>query len=130
MTETFKDRLQKLMRNMRPYTFARKCGIEKGLFQNYWQKGKIPTYENLLKLQRSTGCSIDWLLTGQIPALDGKVDKLRFVKVDAETGARQRRLVGTTVALRKIYLTASDRDLTSVELLLNCVLRQAKRRQT
>lgn len=128
MTETFKNRLQMLMGSQRPYTFARKCGIEKGLFQNYWQKGKIPTYENLLKLQRGTGCSIDWLLTGQIPSLDKRVDKLRFVEAGADTGARQRRLVSTTLALRKIYLTASERDLTSVELLLDCVLRQAKRR--
>lgn len=128
MTETFKDRLKALMGSQRPYTFARKCGIEKGLFQNYWQKGKIPTYENLLKLQRGTGCSIDWLLTGQIPSLEGKVDKLRFVEAGADTGNRQRRLVSTTLALRKIYLTAPERDLTSVELLLNCVLRQAQRR--
>ncbi len=128
MPETFKDRLKTLMGTQRPYTFARKCGIEKGLFQNYWQKGKIPTYENLLKLQRRTGCSIDWLLTGQVPALDGRVDKLRFVASSAETGARQRRLVNTTLALRKIYITAPERDLTAVELLLNCVLRQSLRR--
>lgn len=128
MTETFKDRLQVLMKGDRPYTFARKCGIEKGLFQNYWQKGKIPTYENLLKLQRGTGCSIDWLLTGQIPVPGEKVDKLRFVDSGSETGARQRRLVNTTLALRKIYLIASERDIAAVELLLNCVLRQATRR--
>lgn len=128
MTETFKDRLKILMGMKRPYTFARQCGIEKGLFQNYWQKGKIPTYENLLKLQRGTGCSIDWLLTGQMPALEGKVDKLRFVNSGVETGVRQRRLVSTTLALRKIYLTASERDLAAVELLLNCILRQATRR--
>lgn len=128
MRETFKDRLKTLMGTQRPYTFARKCGIEKGLFQNYWQKGKIPTYENLLKLQRGTGCSIDWLLTGQVPALDGRVAKLRFVASSAETGARQRRLVNTTLALRKIYITAPERDLTAVELLLNCVLRQSLRR--
>lgn len=128
MTKTFKGRLKILMGPQRPYTFARKCGIEKGLFQNYWQKGKIPTYENLLKLQRGTGCSIDWLLTGQIPALERKVDNLRFVGSGAETGARQRRLVYTTLTLRKIYLTASEGDLTAVELLLNCVLRQATRR--
>ncbi len=128
MMETFKDRLKTLMGMQRPYTFARKCGIEKGLFQNYWQKGKIPTYENLLKLQRGTGCSIDWLLTGQIPSLEGRVDKLRFVDSGAETGARQRRLVSATLALRKIYLAAAERDIEAVELLLNCLLRQAKRR--
>ncbi len=128
MTETFKDRLKALMGMQRPYTFARKCGIEKGLFQNYWQKGKIPTYENLLKLQRGTGCSIDWLLTGKIPTLAGRVDKLQFINSGAENSARQRRLVDTTLALREIYLTAPEKDITSVELLLNCVLRQAKRR--
>lgn len=63
--QTFKDRLAILMKGERPYTWARQVGIEKGLFQYYWQKGKIPTYENLLKIQKHTGCSIDWLLTGK-----------------------------------------------------------------
>lgn len=127
MTETFKDRLMILMKGERPYTFARKCGIEKGLFQNYWQKGKIPTYENLLKLQRGTGCSIDWLLTGQIPTLAGKVDTLRFVKTGAKTGARQRRLVNSAQTLAKIFLNAPERDLAAVEILLNCILLRATR---
>ncbi len=127
MKETFKDRLKILMGSLRPYTFARKCGIEKGLFQNYWQRGKIPTYENLLKLQKGTGCSIDWLLTGKTPALGGRVDKLLFIASDAENDARQRRLVDTSLTLREIYRTASDKDIISVELLLHCVLRQAKR---
>ena len=64
--QTFKDRLEILMKGEKPYTWARKAGIEKGLFQCYWQNGKIPTYENLLKIQRHTGCSLDWLLTGRV----------------------------------------------------------------
>ena len=54
MRQTFKDRLKLLMKDEKPYTWARKVGIEKGLFQYYWQKGKIPTYFNLLKIQDYT----------------------------------------------------------------------------
>jgi len=40
MKQTFRDRLRLLMKEDKPYTWARKVGIEKGLFQYYWQKGK------------------------------------------------------------------------------------------
>ena len=64
--QTFKDRLALLMKGEKPYTWARKVGIEKELFQYYWQKGNIPTYENLIKIHDYTGCSLDWLLMGKV----------------------------------------------------------------
>ncbi len=62
---SFKDRLKTLMGDEKPYAWCRKVQIEKGLFQYYWQKGKIPKYENLLKIRNYTGCSLDWLMTGE-----------------------------------------------------------------
>jgi hypothetical protein len=61
----FKDRLQFLIGDARPYAWCKDVGIEKGLFQYYWQKEKIPKYENLIKIKNHTGCSLDWLMTGE-----------------------------------------------------------------
>lgn len=62
---SFKDRLQFLMGTNKPYAWCKKVGIEKGLFQYYWQMGKIPKYDNLLKIRNYTSCSLDWLMTGE-----------------------------------------------------------------
>ncbi|VAX19104.1 hypothetical protein MNBD_NITROSPINAE01-1417 [hydrothermal vent metagenome] len=64
-TVSFKDRLQFLMGTAKPYAWCKKVGIEKGLFQYYWQMGKIPKYDNLIKIRNYTGCSLDWLMTGE-----------------------------------------------------------------
>ena len=63
--KTFKDRLSFLIGDSKPYAWCKKVGIEKGLFQYYWQKEKIPKYENLIKIRNYTGCSLDWLMTGE-----------------------------------------------------------------
>ncbi len=78
--QTFKNRLMILMDGDKPYTWAKKVGIEKGLFQYYWQKGKVPTYVNLIKIQNHSGCSLDWLLTGkQVDPLKPILDGLTFI---------------------------------------------------
>lgn len=117
--QTFKDRLKTLMKGDKPYTFARKCGIDKGLFQNYWQKGKIPTSETLLKLQRATGCSLDWLLTGRLPTLTGQVDKLPFKVSRKETGKRNMGLMKTARAIKLLYETADDGRIRALEALVD-----------
>lgn len=63
--KTFKERLKFLIGSMKPYAWCKQVGIEKGLFQYYWQKGKIPKYENLIKIRNAMGCSLDWLMTGE-----------------------------------------------------------------
>ncbi|MFW2332098.1 MAG: helix-turn-helix domain-containing protein [Nitrospinota bacterium] len=62
---SFKQRLILLMGDEKPYAWCEKVGIKKGLFQYYWQKGNIPKYDNLLKIQQFTNCSLNWLVTGQ-----------------------------------------------------------------
>ena len=90
--QTFKDRLAILMKGEKPYTWAQKVGIEKGLFQYYWQKGNIPGYENLIKIQNYTGCSLDWLITGRIVDPE-RVDGLAFVPAEDEDSANLRRVI-------------------------------------
>jgi len=116
MTGTFKDRLKALMKGERPYSFAGKIGIQRGLFQYYWQKGGIPTSENLLKIQRYTGCSLDWLLTGHIPTLKGQLTDIRFTQpASADKGLRQKRFTDCANKLMKLYSRLPNEKLKAIE---------------
>ncbi|MBF0291657.1 MAG: helix-turn-helix domain-containing protein [Nitrospinae bacterium] len=113
--KNFKDRLQYLIGEVKPYAWCKQIGIEKGLFQYYWQKEKIPKYENLIKIRNHTGCSLDWLMTGdgepypdriedmetttnellsqidgQMDKLDRMVSRLKQIKADAESLKKNR----------------------------------------
>lgn len=126
MAQTFKDRLKILMQGERPYTWSKRVGIEKGLFQYYWQKGKIPTYENLLKIQRYTGCSLDWMLTGRMVAFD-KLENLPMVsEKNPKYGARNLRLASIFQKIRDIYTKKTDKDVVALEYMVDAVL--AKKR--
>ncbi|MDH5679052.1 MAG: hypothetical protein OEZ55_01540 [Nitrospinota bacterium] len=129
MKQTFKDRLKLLMKEDRPYTWARKVGIEKGLFQYYWQKGKIPTYENLLKIQNFSGCSLDWLLTGKAIDID-QLENLPMLKeatpVYGEMNIRRNRALDD---VKSIFASRIDRDITLLEgILERIVLSKGKKR--
>lgn len=122
-TQTFKDRLVMLMNGDRPYTWSKKVGIEKGLFQYYWQKGKIPTYENLLKIQRFSGCSLDWLLTGEMPTLGGVVAQIpRAGFAGKDGGARQRRTVAALCTMTDVCAYCPDEQLAALELMMKMML--------
>ena len=113
--KNFKDRLQYLIGEVKPYAWCKQIGIEKGLFQYYWQKEKIPKYENLIKIRNHTGCSLDWLMTGdgepypdriadmetaanellgqingQMDKLDRMVSRLKHIKAEAESLKKNR----------------------------------------
>ncbi len=114
MKQTFRDRLKLLMKEDKPYTWARKVGIEKGLFQYYWQKGKIPTYENLLKIQRYSGCSLDWLLTGKAIAID-QIENLPMAKETSPVyGAMNMRRADSLEDVKKVY---ASKNTANIELL-------------
>ena len=104
MEQTFKERLRILMSlegEERPYRWAKKVGIQRGLFQYYWQKGKMPTYENLIKIQNHSGCSIDWLLTGKTVASD--ITSLKFEKTGKSGDAGKSDFLEDVEMLKKIY---------------------------
>ncbi|HEB72878.1 MAG TPA: hypothetical protein ENI77_09690 [Nitrospirae bacterium] len=114
MKQTFRDRLRLLMKEDKPYTWARKIGIEKGLFQYYWQKGKIPTYDNLIKIQNFTGCSLDWLLTGKAVAVD-QLESLPMVKeLSPVYGEMNLRRIKSLEDVKSVY---ASRDIKDIELL-------------
>lgn len=108
--KSFKDRLQYLIGDAKPYAWCKEVGIEKGLFQYYWQKEKIPKYENLIKIRNHTACSLDWLMTGdgepypdriedmeatvsslmaqingQMDKLEKMIQRLKLIKAEAES---------------------------------------------
>ncbi len=119
--QTFKDRLKILMKGDRPYTWAKKVGIDKGLFQYYWQKGKIPSYVGLMKIQKFTGCSLDWLLTGSKVALD-QIDNLPMTTVkNPKYGARNLRIAKSIEKLRTIYQKKADRDIQNLEYIVEAL---------
>jgi hypothetical protein len=124
MAQTFKERLKILMKEDRPYTWSKKVGIDKGLFQYYWQKGKIPTYENLLKIQRFYGCSLDWLLTGRTVAFE-KLDELPMVtEKGAKYGARNLKLADMITKLKDVYSKKADKDIEALEYFIDNIIRK------
>lgn len=89
---TFKERLAFLIGENKPYAWCKKVGIEKGLFQYYWQKGKIPKYDNLIKIRNYTGCSLDWLMTGEGETYPDRIEDMEYTtsqllkQVDTQIG--------------------------------------------
>ncbi len=110
------------MNGERPYTWSKKVGIEKGLFQYYWQKGKIPTYENLLKVQRYSGCSLDWLLTGRTVAFDKIMDLPMVSEKTPKYGARNLKLAKAMSKVRDIYTKKNEKDIQAFEYMIDAVL--------
>ena len=119
MKQTFRDRLKLLMKGEKPYTWARKVGIEKGLFQYYWQKGKIPTYDNLIKIQTYSGCSLDWLLTGKAIAMD-QLENLPMVReANPIYGELNLRRANTLEKVKKLYASKKEKEIELLEGILD-----------
>jgi hypothetical protein len=126
MAQTFKDRLTLLIGAEKPYAWARKVGIEKGLFQYYWQKEKIPTYMNLIKIQKFTGCSLDWLLTGAIIHFD-RIQDLPLVKEAKPLNDRLNfRRMNSLELVSALYASRKLDDIDLLELFLEKIKAPAK----
>lgn len=122
--QTFKERLKILMNGEPPYRWAKNAGIYKGLFQYYWQNGKIPTSETLIKIRNYTGCSLDWLITGQMPTLDYSVKNLRFSSGGGNSGALQRQFVMLYGQLRSVMEKGAKGDRDAIENILSHMTRK------
>jgi transcriptional regulator with XRE-family HTH domain len=107
------------MKGDKPYSWARKVGIEKGLFQYYWQKARIPTYDNLMKIQNYTGCSLDWLLAGKAVAFD-QMDGLIFVKESSPVYGKQNlKRAESLDKVRAVYASRKESDIELLESILD-----------
>ncbi|TAN52888.1 MAG: hypothetical protein EPN21_02850 [Methylococcaceae bacterium] len=61
----FAHRLNALISKENPYAFASRCGISRGSMKTFVDKGTPLTGKNLIRLKRTTGVSLDWLLAGE-----------------------------------------------------------------
>lgn len=71
------SRLEHLMGNEKPYVWAAKIGLSQGTFNRMWKDGISPKGDTLLLISEKTGCSIDWLLTGEGEVKRGEQADLR-----------------------------------------------------
>ncbi len=124
---TFKDRLRILMKGEKPYSWTQKVGIEKGLFQYYWQKGRIPSYKNLLKIQQYSGCSLDWLVTGRtvdisrVSKEEMMLDKPLKGKNKVLLEKRGKHFLAITAKLKDIYAVGDQQDIEALEYFVNAI---------
>ena len=124
---TFKDRLTILMKGEKPYAWTQKVGIEKGLFQYYWQKGRIPSCKNLLKIQQYSGCSLDWLVTGnsvdmsRVSEEDMMLDKPLKGRNKALWEKRSKHFRAITPKLKYIYAEGEQKDIEALEYFVNAI---------
>lgn len=55
------SRLRELKGDASVSAFARKCGIKQPIVDRYFNKGYEPKIEQMIKICRVHGCSLDWL---------------------------------------------------------------------
>ncbi|WP_308184919.1 S24 family peptidase [Neisseria polysaccharea] len=100
---TFKERLTYLWRdNPKPAVIARDIGMSPPGFNRIWYNDGLPNTETLIKIQESTGCDLNWLLTGKgLPYLDrARPENVgAFPVSDTDTGAVD--TLGNPVDLRE-----------------------------
>ncbi|MGN6985654.1 S24 family peptidase [Neisseria sp. P0008.S010] len=70
--DTFKERLAYLWRdNLKPSAISKAIGMSQPGFSRIWYEGGLPNAETLIKIRESTGCDLNWLLTGKgLPYID------------------------------------------------------------
>lgn len=124
---TFKDRLKVLMKGEKPYAWTQKVGIEKGLFQYYWQKERIPSYRNLLKIQQYSGCSLDWLVTGKSVDMS-RISESEMGLDDPLKGKnkllwekRGKQFLSMSERLRTFYAKGDPQDIEVLEYLVSAI---------
>ncbi|HMM59177.1 MAG TPA: helix-turn-helix domain-containing protein [Candidatus Rifleibacterium sp.] len=66
MTETdgFKSRLKTIIGRQSVNSFAKNCDIPESSLRNYLSSDSLPKAENLVKIARAAGVSLDWLILG------------------------------------------------------------------
>lgn len=70
---TFKERLERLIGDEKPFSWATRVGVAGATFSRMWNDGVPPKADSLEKIAKVTGVSIDWLLTGEGAMMRGEV---------------------------------------------------------
>jgi len=116
---SFRDRLENLMEGEKPYRWARRVGIKKGVFQYYWERGGKPSADNLLKIQQYTGCSLEWLVTGKDRYTPKSTERASMVRETAYTTSDNPRLVKVLNKIRKVFDTGSKKERENLEIMVD-----------
>jgi len=116
---SFKDRLENLMEGEKPYRWARRVGIKKGVFQYYWERGGIPSAGNLLKIQQYTGRSLEWLVTGKDRYTPKSTKRASMVSEIGYSTRDNPRLVKILSKVRKVFYTGSKNDRENLEIMID-----------
>nr|WP_176426186.1 helix-turn-helix transcriptional regulator [Chromobacterium sp. ASV5] len=65
--QDFRQRLEQLIGEEKPYAWAARMGINKGSFTNMWYHGGVPRSATAQKIAELSGCRLEWLLYGSGP---------------------------------------------------------------
>jgi hypothetical protein len=61
----FRQRLAELIGEEKPFTWAKRLGINSTTFTRMWKEGSIPSANHLILIREKTGVDLNWLLTGE-----------------------------------------------------------------
>lgn len=86
-THGFKKRLTQLIGSELPFAWAARIGLPGATFSRMWKDGIPPRADHLLTIRRETGCSLDWLLTGDAAEQYRAVPQVRDATTTRQTGA-------------------------------------------
>ncbi|QNT60333.1 bacteriophage CI repressor helix-turn-helix domain protein [Neisseria musculi] len=102
--DTFKERLTYLWRdNLKPAAIAKAIGMSQPGFSRIWSEGGLPNTETLIKIKESTGCNLNWLLTGEGEPYADAVSGLNDAKGGNATAAADPR--GNPVNIEEFVLS-------------------------
>lgn len=71
----FRERLALVIGPEKPFAWAKRLGISSATFSRIWNNGATPKVETLLRISRTTGVSLDWLMGADPPATSTPDDK-------------------------------------------------------
>ena len=124
--DDFLSRLTHIIGDKKPFAWAAGVGINKATFSRIWNEGVPPKANHLAAIAKSTGVSIDWLLTGEAPMYRGQATAMTANEGTAPYGLTEEERV-----LLEIYNDLSDeyKDelITSLKALID--LDQDSRKQ-
>ena len=72
MNTEFRERLEKLIGEEKPFPWGRRIGLSPGVFNRMWNEGTPPKADALALISKETGVSLDWLILGIGPKKHGE----------------------------------------------------------
>jgi hypothetical protein len=123
----FTERLRGLIKGelkMSNNGFADRAGIGRSTLGNYFNKqnyGRVPEWDQLVKISKASGKSVEWLLTGKEAKPSGKVEHIEDydlpVKSPATSWAMKELFEGLKREMNMLHETVKNSKKTEDKLL-------------